>query len=275
MGLAKQPTVLITGSTDGLGRRVAHDLANRGATLLVHGRDLQRCKQLLGELNNTAGNGNFRYYVADLSSLDQVRKLAQEVEADNNKLDVLINNAGIGGGNQTDGHRELSTDGYELRFAVNYLATFMLTELLLPLLRSSGAARIVNVSSAAQQAIDFSDVMLEHGYSGMRAYSQSKLAQVMFTLELAEKLDKDPVSVNCLHPASLMDTKMVYEMFGSAATSTQQGADATEYLAVSEEIEGVSGHYFDGKHKARAHDQAYDRQARARLWEVSRQLVGL
>jgi NAD(P)-dependent dehydrogenase (short-subunit alcohol dehydrogenase family) len=274
MGLAEQPTVLITGSTDGLGRQIAHDLANRGATLLVHGRNLQRCKQLLGELN-TAGNGNSRYYVADLSSLDQVRKLAQEVEADNNKLDVLINNAGIGGGNQADRHRELSTDGYELRFAVNYLATFMLTKLLLRLLQSSDAARIVNVSSTAQQAIDFSDVMLERQYSGMRAYSQSKLAQVMFTFELAQKLGEGPVSVNCLHPATLMDTKMVYEMFGGAATSTQQGADATEYLAVSEEVEGVSGHYFDGKREVRAHDQAYDPQARARLWEVSRQLVDL
>jgi NAD(P)-dependent dehydrogenase (short-subunit alcohol dehydrogenase family) len=143
------------------------------------------------------------------------------------------------------------------------------------LLRRSAPARIVNVASAGQSPIDFDDVMLERGYEGMRAYGQSKLAQVMFTFELAERLDPAEVTVNALHPASLMNTKMVLESFGSAWTTVEEGAEATLRLATSPDVDGVTGRYFDGLREGRVSSQAYDPEARRRLWELSEELVGI
>jgi NAD(P)-dependent dehydrogenase (short-subunit alcohol dehydrogenase family) len=268
-----EPTVLVTGATDGLGRRVASELAAGGATVLVHGRDAQRLEQTLAEIRDATGSERLRTYLADFSSLDEVRGLAEAVEAGESGLGVLVNNAGIGAGPRGDRERALSRDGYELRFQVNYLAGFLLTRLLLPLLRRSAPARIVNVASAGQFPLDFDDPMLERGYDGMRAYGQSKLAQVMFTLELAERLDPNEVTVNVLHPASLMNTKMVLESFGSAWTTVEEGAEATVRLAVSPELDGVTGRYFDGLREARANGQAYDPEARRRLWELSEELT--
>jgi NAD(P)-dependent dehydrogenase (short-subunit alcohol dehydrogenase family) len=201
--------------------------------------------------------------------------LAAEIESDHERLDVLINNAGIGAGPGGRGERALSDDGLELRFQVNYLAGFLLTSRLLPLLRRSAPARVVNVASVGQSPLDLDDLMLERGYDGMRAYGQSKLAQIMFTFELAKRLDASEVTVNTLHPASLMDTKMVFESFGGALTSVARGAEATIALAISDELDGVTGRYFDGKREARAHAQAYDPSVRRRLWELSEELVGV
>jgi NAD(P)-dependent dehydrogenase (short-subunit alcohol dehydrogenase family) len=167
----------------------------------------------------------------------------------------------------------LSPNGLELRFQGNYLAGFLLTRRLLPLLRRSAPARIVNVASAGQRPLDFDDIMLERGYDGMRAYGQSKLAQIMFTFELAEQLDPDEVTVNALHPASLMNTKMVLESFGSAWTTVEEGAEATLRLAISPELDSVTGRYFDGLREARANAQAYEPEARRRLWDLSEELV--
>jgi NAD(P)-dependent dehydrogenase (short-subunit alcohol dehydrogenase family) len=266
-------TILVTGATDGLGRALAGELATRGATVLLHGRSPDRLEAAVGELGAASGTDRLRSYLADFSSLDNVRTLAAAVVRDNDRLDVLVNNAGIGAGR--NGRREMSADGYELRFAVNYLAPFLLTQLLLPMLRRSAPARIVNVASAGQAPIDFDDVMLERRYDGMRAYAQSKLAQVMFTLELAERLlDVGvDVTVNALHPASLMNTKMVYESFGYARSRVEQGVEATLRLALSPELEGVSGQYFDGRREARPHRQAKDGDARRRLWRLSEELV--
>jgi NAD(P)-dependent dehydrogenase (short-subunit alcohol dehydrogenase family) len=266
-------TVLVTGATDGLGRRVAGDLAAAGATVLLHGRDRARCEQALEEIRDATGSERLRSYLADFSSLDEVRRLAEEVEAGEERLDVLINNAGIGGGPRGGRERALSRDGHELRFQVNYLAGFLLASRLLPLLRRSAPARIVNVASAGQSPLDFDDPMLERRYDGMRAYGQSKLAQIMFTLELAERLDPAEVTVNALHPASLMNTKMVLESFGSSRTTVEEGAEATLRLATSPELDGVTGRYFDGLREARANAQAYQPEARRRLWELSQELV--
>jgi NAD(P)-dependent dehydrogenase (short-subunit alcohol dehydrogenase family) len=208
-------------------------------------------------------------YRADLASLDEVRELARRVEEENDRLDVLVNNAGIG----TAGERAESRDGYELRFAVNYLAGFLLTRLLLPLLEHSAPARVVNVASAGQMPIDFDDVMLERSYSGVQAYCQSKLAQVMFTFDLAAKLWDKGVTVNCLHPATFMPTKMVLETGTTPASSLEEGVEATKRLVVAPELEGVTGKYFNGQHKARADPQAYDADARRRLRELSERLV--
>jgi NAD(P)-dependent dehydrogenase (short-subunit alcohol dehydrogenase family) len=269
-----EAVILVTGATDGLGKRVAHDLALKGATVLLHGRDRARGEAAMREIREEMGNDNSHYYLADFSSLEQVRRLAEEIQADHERLDVLINNAGIGAGTD-DARREVSQDGHELRFAVNYLAPFLLTRLLLPLLHRSAPSRIVNVASVGQSPIDFDNPMLEQRYDGMRAYSQSKLALVMFTFDLAEQLAGTGVSANSLHPASLMDTKMVFESFGYTMSTVQQGTDATVRLATSPELEGVTGRYFDGQREARANEQAYDRDARDRLRRLSEELAGL
>jgi NAD(P)-dependent dehydrogenase (short-subunit alcohol dehydrogenase family) len=189
---------------------------------------------------------------------------------------VLINNAGTGAGSRQS-RREKSTDGYELRFAVNYLAPFLLTHRLLPLLRRSAPARIVNVASVGQRPIDFDNVMLEDGYDGLRAYRQSKLGLVMFTFDLAEDLRKSGITVNSLHPATLMSTRMVLETdyFAGPMSTVEEGAHAVEYLATSPELGGVTGEYFDGKQRARANAQAYDKEARRRLRILSEQLTKL
>ena len=268
--------ILITGATDGLGKRVAHDLALSGATLLLHGRSLEKGRATVREIEAATGNRELLYYNADFSSLEAVRRLAEEVAADRKRLDVLINNAGIGVGSHHEG-RELSSDGFELRFAVNYLAPFLLTQRLLPLLRHSAPARVVNVSSVGQQPIDFGDVMLESSYDGLRAYRQSKLAQIMFTIDLAERLKGTGVTVNCLHPATLMNTKMVLDTdyFMAPMTTVEQGASAVDHLATSPELVGVTGEYFDGRRPSRANRQAYDEEARRRLWLLSERLTGL
>jgi NAD(P)-dependent dehydrogenase (short-subunit alcohol dehydrogenase family) len=268
----EEQTILVTGATDGLGRALARELAARGATVLVHGRRQERLDDTLREIREGTGSDRLRPYRADLASLEQVRRLAREVGAEQ-RLDVLVNNAGLAG----TGDREVSADGLELRFAVNYLAPFLLTRLLLPLLRRSAPARIVNVASVGQVPIDFDDVLLERGWEPLRAYRQSKLAQVMFTFELAERLraaGETGVTVTALHPATLMDTKMAIESFGYAMSTVDEGVAATLRLAVAPEVDGVSGRYFDGLRESRANAQAYDPEARRRLWRLSEQLAG-
>lgn len=266
-------TVFITGATDGLGKRVARDLAGRGAEVLLHGRRPEKGEAVLNEIQDDTGNDRLSYYNADFASLDEVREMSERIANEQERLDVIINNAGIGFGEPGSG-REESRDGYELRFQVNYLAGFLLTLRLMSLLRRPGAARIVNVASGAQQAIDFDDVMLERDYSGHRAYSQSKLAQIMFTVELAERLGDSGPAVYALHPATYMDTNMVREAEITPTNSVQKGADAVEYLAISPEVDDLSGRYFNGKTPSRADGQAYDASARRRLWELSERLTG-
>ena len=264
-----EATILVTGATDGLGKRVARELAAKGATVLLHGRSPERFEGTLEELRGQTSSQKVGSYVADLSSLTAVRDLVDRILSEYDRLDVLVNNAGI-----IVQERKESEDGYELTFAVNYLSHFLLTTLLLPLLKDSAPARVVNVASAGQSPIDFDDPMLERGYDAMRAYSMSKLAQIMFTLELAERLSDTAVSVNALHPASLMDTKMVQDTFGYTMSTVEEGAKATVHLVASPELEGVTGRYFDGKREARANRQAYDKEARQTLWELSEELCG-
>jgi NAD(P)-dependent dehydrogenase (short-subunit alcohol dehydrogenase family) len=274
MTTAEDTTVLITGSTDGLGRALAHRLAAGGATLLLHGRDAARLEATARDIADATGNTRLSTHLADLASLDEVRALADEVAKSTRELHVLINNAGIGSGKPDRTTRQVSRDGYELRFAVNYLAGFVLTLRLLPLLRHSAPARIVNVASLGQAPIDFGDVMLEHGYSGTRAYSQSKLAQISFGFELADLLRNDEITVNSLHPATYMPTKMVLQEIGRSVDTLEEGVEATARLAVSPEVEGVTGRFFDRQREARAEAQAYDAAARRRLWDLSLELTG-
>jgi NAD(P)-dependent dehydrogenase (short-subunit alcohol dehydrogenase family) len=261
-------TILVTGSTDGLGLATVRRLAHDGATVLVHGRHPQKLERVLVGLPS-AGPACAHGYLADLASLDETRRLARDVRAEHERLDALVNNAGV-----WPPERRLSRDGFELAFAVNHLAHFLLTLELLPLLAASGA-RVVNVSSVGQQEIDFDDVMLERSYSGSRAYSQSKLAQIMFTFELVERLGPDaPLAVNALHPATLMDTNMVREFGGRVLSTVAEGVEATARLATAPGLEGVTGRYFDGVEESTANAQAYDPDARRRLWELSEELTG-
>jgi NAD(P)-dependent dehydrogenase (short-subunit alcohol dehydrogenase family) len=264
-----EATILVTGATDGLGRRVAQVLAAKGITVLLHGRSPERLDAALEELRSQRASEKVNSYLADLSSLAAVRDLADRILSERDRLDVLVNNAGI-----IARERKESEDGYELTFAVNYLSHFLLTRLLLPLLKDSAPARIVNVASAAQSPLDFSNLMLERGYDAMKAYSQSKLAQVMFTFELPEHLRHTGVTVNALHPASLMDTKMVQSTFGYNMSTVEEGTEAVVRLAVSKGVEGITGSYFDGKWEARANRQAYNPRDRNRLWVLSEQLCG-
>jgi len=243
-------TVLITGSTDGVGRYVAAQLAAAGAKVLIHGRDKARGQSLADEIKR-AGHAEPIFYQADLSSLAGSRQLASAVLADHKRLDIFISNAGIGSQNQGP-QRQTSADGYELRFAVNYLSGFLLANLLLPLLKASAPARIVNVASLGQHPIDFDDVMITRGYNGSRAYAQSKLSQIMFTIDLANELKGSGVTVNSLHPATYMNTTMVRAGGITPISTVEQGGDAILHLATGDDVADKSGLFFNGMNEAKA-----------------------
>ena len=270
-----EQVILVTGATDGLGRGVAERLAAGGATVLVHGRDDARGEATIRDIRDATGNERLRWYRADLASLADVRALAERVTADEPRLDALVNNAGIGTTLPGDGARQVSADGYELRFQVNYLAHYLLTRLLLPLLERSAPARIVNVSSAGQAPVDFDDVMLERHYEGYLAYCRSKLAQIMFTVDLADELADRGVTANALHPGTFMPTKIVTHAGVDPLTPLEQGIDATVVLATDPALGGVTGRYLDGRRESRPNPQAGDAAARRRLRDLSDRLAGL
>lgn len=260
-------TVLITGATSGLGRYLACQLRQSGWRVLVHGRDPARLSELTDEL----GTGAFPY-LADLASLSDVKQLARELCADVFRLDVLVNNAGVGFG-PPNGKRQLSRDGYEVRFAVNYLAPVMLTRSLVPLLRASAPSRIVNVGSVGQVPIDFNDLQSERGYNGVDAYRRAKVALAAFTFDLADELRGASVTVNCLHPASFMDTAMICESELTPLSTVEEGGAATMRLITDPELDGVTGRFFNGLSLARARPEVYDARFRRRLREATSRLL--
>ena len=270
-----QQVVLVTGATDGLGRELARELASQGATVLAHGRDARKGEATAREIREATGNERVDFYVSDFASLGQVRALAEQVLGEHDRLDVLINNAGIGTGRGDGVGREVSDDGHELSLAVNYLAPFLLSRLLEPLLVRSAPSRIVNVASAGEAAIGFDDVMLERGYSGVQAYCRSKTALVMLTFDLADELRDRGVTANCLHPGTYMPTKMVLDAGVSPVDSLESGVEATMRLVADPDVDGVTGKYFDRQRESQAHPQAYDADARRRLRELSAELVSL
>jgi NAD(P)-dependent dehydrogenase (short-subunit alcohol dehydrogenase family) len=260
--------ILVTGATDGLGRYVTTELTKAGHQVLAHGRNPERLRALHAELGVDTVQ-------ADLSELRQADRLADEVLQRLDHLDVLVNNAGIGAG-ADHGRREVSPDGIELRFAVNYLAGYHLARRLVPLLVASAPARIVNVASIGQEPIDFADPLLERSYDGMRAYRQSKLAQIMATIDMAAELRDTGVTVNALHPASLMPTRMVREGWPGRTLSTlEDGGTATLRLILDEGLATTTGRYFDSTtpEPVEPNPQAGDAEARKRLRELSDRLV--
>lgn len=260
-----QQVVLVTGSTSGLGREVALRMGSLGAFVIVHGRDEDRGMAVVREID--AGPGSARFVQADFSDFDNVRALAEVVLRDYDRLDVLVNNAGFG---SAPDERWLSDDGHEFRFQVNYLAPFLLTNLLKERVVASAPSRIVNVSSLAQAPIDWDDVMIEHDFSGRRAYGQSKLAQIGHTFDLHEELGSSGVVVTALHPATYMPTGMVQRLGVTPRATIEEGADAVMNLIVGDVVGGL---FYNQLTPQRAHAQAYDDESRRRLRDLSRELT--
>lgn len=270
----KDTVALVTGATDGLGRALAERLAVLGMTVHIHGRSAEKLERAREEIVAASGNDRVSIHRADLASLAEVRGLADEIGA-LDALHLLINNAGIGSGLPDSPDREESADGIELRFAVNYLAGFVLTERLLPLLERSAPARIVMVASLGQAALDFDDPLLESSYyEGRRAYAQSKLAQITYANELAARLLASGITVNSLHPATFMPTKIVLDERGTSVDSLDRGVESTVRVAIDPELDTVTGHFFDRGQETRAEAQAYDSSAQQALRDLSEKLAG-
>lgn len=276
--MQERRVVLVTGSTSGLGEELALRLGRTGAHVIVHGRNVERGNAVVAAIE-AEGSGSARFYRADFASFDQVREFAETIMRDYDRLDVLINNAGIlGTFDQTrepSRERRLSADGHEVHFQVNYLSHVLLTRMLLPMIVESVPSRIVNVSSGLSTmrvTIDFDNVMLEEGYNSMRAYNQSKLAQIFFTFDLAEELEGTGVIVSALHPETMMDTPLA-RLVGDPRATVDEGADAVMNLVETPELE--SGQYFMVQTPTRANPQAYDEAARTMLRELSQELTGL
>lgn len=267
----KGQVALVTGSTNGLGRELALELANLGATVIIHGRNQERGESVVRQIQEK-GRGDAVFYPADFASLDEVRAFASKIREQHSRLDILINNAGIWR-KAGDNERYKSVDGHELLFAVNYLATYLLTIELKDLLKSSAPSRVVNVASGAQRAIDFNDINMDSNFSPDRAYAQSKLAQVIFTFDRASEFAKDGISLNCLHPASLMDTNMVQQAGIRPQSTVNEGVNAVLNLALSPKYSKRYGHYLNGLQEERAHPQAYDKAVQAQLRKLSERLT--
>jgi NAD(P)-dependent dehydrogenase (short-subunit alcohol dehydrogenase family) len=271
-------TCLVTGANSGIGKVTARELARLGADVLIVCRNPERGEQALVEIRKTSGSTKVELLICDLSSQKQIRNLASEFGKRRDRLDVLVNNAGL-----MRRRRYLTEDGIESTFAVNHLAYFLLTNLLLDTLKRSAPARIVNVASVAHMngSINFDDLQGEKLYSSMVAYRQSKLANILFTYELSRRLEGTGVTVNCLHPGVIATgiaremPKVVDWILRLFFTSPEKGASTSIFLAGSPEVEGVTGKYFIDCLEARSNRESYDRETALRLWEVSARLTGL
>jgi len=262
---------VVTGATAGLGRAVAGALADHGLHVLVHGRDAKRAAAVVDQIAGSGGTA--QAVLADLSSLDQVRQLADRITSDHNAITLLINNAGVGAGRPPYRKRQLSADGHELRLAVNYLAPVLLARRLIPALKNGAPARIINVGSAGQAPVDVGDLRMDSHYTGAQAYYRSKFALAAFTFDLAAELAGSGITVNCLHPASLMNTHMVRQSMIPPMSTVASGVAAVMNLATGPAGGSLTGRYFDGRAEARAHQAAYDPAVRSRLRTVTAELL--
>ena len=261
----------MTGATAGLGRSVAAGLAGQGMHVLVHGRDARRAAAVVDQI--TGSGGTAQAMLADLASLEQARELADRVSGSHDAIALLVNNAGVGAGRPPYRKRQLSADGHELRLAVNYLAPALLARRLIPALENKPPARIVNIGSVGQAPVDFADLRMDSHYAGPQAYYRSKFALAAFTFDLAEELRGTGITVNCLHPASLMNTHMVRESMIPPMSTVAAGVSAVMNLATGPAGGTVTGRYLDGMNEARAHEGTYDPATRSRLRAVTAELL--
>ena len=274
-------TALITGGTSGIGKATAVALAAMGANVIVVGRNPERGEAAVEEIKAQSHSGSVELMLADLSVQAEVRKLAEEFLGSHDRLDVLANNAGLVQSNRTE-----TPDGIETTLAINHLAPFLLTNLLIERLEQSPPSRVITVSSEAQRwgNMDFEDLQSRRKYRGFPVYGMTKLANIMFTFELAERLGGTGVSANCLHPGSVGTNfgqnnrgamALFFKTFKPFMRSPEQGADTLIWLSFSPEVEGVSGKYFSDRKEIAARKVAYDPAARRTLWEISEELTGL
>lgn len=269
---------LVTGANSGIGRSTAHALAKMKAIVVMVCRDRQHAEPVRDEIKSASGNSNIELMICDLSSQADIRRFAAEFISTHERLDVLINNAGV-----VVRQRSLTEDGIESTFGVNHLGYFLLTHLLLDLLKKSAPSRIVNVSSAAHVygKIDFDDLQGEKKYGGFAAYANSKLGNIMFTYELARRLEGTGVTANCLHPGTIATglfrnlPKPIEALIKLVTLSPDKGAETSVYLASSPGVEGVTGKYFAKKRESQTSKESYNEGAARRLWEVSAQMTGL
>jgi NAD(P)-dependent dehydrogenase (short-subunit alcohol dehydrogenase family) len=274
---------LVTGATSGIGKATAHALAGRGASVVILGRRPAELDAVAAEMRAGTGNDDVTVLVADLASLESIRQAADRFRTEHDRLHMLINNAGV-----NLNHRSVTVDGFETTFAVNHLAPFLLTNLLLDLLKQSAPSRVVTVTSTAfrRARIDFDDLQGERSFSGFRAYSQSKLANVLFTTELARRLEGTAVTANCVHPGVVRGTRLghgerfplpirvLWALIRPVMKSPEQGARTSVYAATSPDLDGVSGRLFINSRPARTSPACDDRASAARLWTISARLVG-
>lgn len=271
----KNKTCLITGATSGIGQATAMALAQKDATVFVAGRSEERAQATVAQIKSETGNPNVDYLLADLSVQSQVRQLAEDFKSRYERLDVLVNNAGA-----IYFRRQLSADGIEMNFALNHLAYFLLTDLLLGTLKASAPARIVNVASNSHygQHLDFENIELKRGYNPMRAYGRSKLCNLYFTYELARRLEGTGVTVNAMHPGFVATNmaanngwlvRLFLPLIHRNSLTPEQGASTAVYLASSPDVEGVTGKYFVRKREVASDPVSYDQSAAERLWQVS------
>ena len=270
---------LVTGATSGIGRVTAGALAARGATVVIAGRNPAKVEEAAAQITAATGNDSIQYLLADFADLQQVEEMAAAFKERYNRLDVLVNNAG------TYFNRRHILDGVEMTFLVNHLAPFLLTNLLLEVLKASAPARIITVSSDAHKydQMNFDDLSFKRGYFGMRAYARSKLANILFTYELARRLQGTSVTANVVHPGQVATNiwrtnfgilgPLLKWFIGLNALTPEEGADTVIYLASSPEVEGVSGKYFIKRRAVPSSPLSYDEEVARRLWEVSTALT--
>lgn len=268
----KGKLILVTGSTDGIGMQTALDLAHMGAHVVIHGRNRERGERVQREIRQVTGNDEVDLLIADLARQREIRELALAIQSRYNRLDVLVNNAGV-----YLKPRRMTEDGLETTFAVNHLAPFLLTNLLLDLLEASAPARVVTVSSTTHQSIrqvDFDNLQGEKWYDGYHAYALSKLGNILFTYELARRVQNRGITANTLHPGAV-NTKLLRAGFGSYGLDLEQGAETPVFLASSPEVEGITGKYFVNKRSALSSPLSYRRELQDGFWKISEQLTDL